>query len=174
MESIKNIKNMNNQEEPLIRKRVDFYNDKEIFKIQQNCIKMGFDLNMVNKIIFYFNLRREDEIIDYLIKDENGFWSHPFIPILSKDNNQNNNIIQNNSLLNNNRIVNNVISRVNSINSIKDNIIPKEEDLCEICGENKYFHRIQNFNDNILNRENILIGDIKDNSDYRHEYTFRH
>lgn len=162
MESIKNTKNINYQEEPLIKKKIDFYNDKEILTIQQNCIKMGFDLNMVNKIIFYFNLRRENEIIDYLIKDENGLWNHPFIPLLSKGNN-NNDIIQSNRLLTNNKIMSNVISRVNSISTIKDNIIQKKEDLCEICGEDKIFHKIQNFNDNILNKEDILITNIKDN-----------
>ena len=167
MESKQNIKQYNYQKEPLIRKKIDFYNDKEILKIQQSCIEMGFDLNMVNKIIFYFNIRRENEIIDYLIKDENGFWNHPFIPILSQDDNQNNNIIQSNSLLANNKIVNNVISRVNSINSIKENIIPKKDELCEVCGEHKNFHRIKNFNlnlnNNILIRENSLNKDTKDN-----------
>ena len=170
MESNKKMNKSNYQEEPLIRKNINFYNDQEILRIQQNCIKMGFDLNMVNKIIFYFNIRRENEIIDYLIKDENGFWNHPFIPLLPKDNNQNNNnnIIQNNSILTNNRIMNNVLSRVNSINPIKDNIIPKNEELCEICGEGKHFHRITNFtfndNDN-LNMENNNINYNNINSD---------
>ena len=163
MESLKNINKNNYQEEPLIKKSVDFYNDKEILKIQQNCIKMGFDLNMVNKIIFYFNIRRESEIIDYLIKDENGIWNHPFIPILSKDNNQNNNLINSNSLLQNNKIVNNVLSRVNSISPIKDNLTQKNEDLCEICGEEKIFHRILNFSIN-KNNNIYLSEEIKDNN----------
>ena len=161
MESNKNINKSYYQEEPLIRKNIDFYNDQEILRIQQNCIKMGFDLNMVNKIIFYFNIRSEYEIIDYVIKDKNGFWNHPFIPLLSKENNQNNNnIIQSNSILTNNKIMNNVLSRVNSINPIKDNIIQKNEDLCEICGEDKQFHRITNFyfNNDDLNRENNIIN----------------
>ena len=41
---------------------------------------MGFDIIMINKIITYFNITSESEAIDYLIKDENGMWNHPFIP----------------------------------------------------------------------------------------------
>ena len=169
MESNKKMNKSNYQEEPLIRKNINFYNDQEILRIQQNCIKMGFDLNMVNKIIFYYNIRRENEIIDYLIKDENGLWNHPFIPILSKDNNNlNNNIINSNSLLTNNKIMTNVLSKVNSINTIKDNIIQNNEndELCEICGEAKQYHRIKTFiiNDNnalnIENNNNILKNNI--------------
>ena len=41
MESKQIIKQYNYQKEPLIRKKIDFYNDKEILKIQQSCIEMG-------------------------------------------------------------------------------------------------------------------------------------
>ena len=159
------MKSINNNiiNEPLIKKNIDFNNDKEIQIIQQNCIQMGFDLNMVNKVIVYFNIKRQEEIIDYLIKDENGLWNHPFIPSLAEDNNINNNIIPSNSLINNNKIMTNVLSRVNSINAIKDNIIPNKEDICEICGENKLFHRIQNFNFNDRNNNLLIIDNSGDN-----------
>lgn len=163
MEPLKNANKQYYQEEPLIKKNIDFYNDKEILIIQQKCLKMGFDLNMINKVIFYYNIRRENQIIDYLIKDENGYWHHPFIPNLSKENDFNNNIINSNPLLGNNRIMNNVLSRVNSISSIKENLIQNSDDLCEICGESKETHLIKNFifsSNNKLNTENTLNNDI--------------
>ena len=54
--------------------------DSSIKKLQQNLFLMGFDILMINKIISYFNITTESEAIDYLIKDENGMWNHPFIP----------------------------------------------------------------------------------------------
>lgn len=149
-------------------KKNEFYNDKEILTIQHNLIKMGFDLNMINKIIYYYNIKNENDIIDYLIKDENGFWNHPFIPMLQEEDSEgsaDDSLISSNSLLNKNRIMNNVLSRMNSINTLKDKI-PNREDICEICGESKQIHRIQyyNFNKNltisqkenyILNKENL-------------------
>ena len=161
MESIKNKNKNHYQEEALIKKNIDIYNDREIQLIQQNCLEMGFDLNMVNKIIFYYNIRREAEIIDYLIKNENGMWSHPFIPMVSKDNERkDNNILSNRLLNNNNKIMNNVISRMNSFNSIKDNIIQNNKDICEICGDSKEFHLIQKYN---INNNSLLSLDSKIN-----------
>ena len=162
MENIGYANQINYQNEPLKIKNIDFYNDKEIQIIQQNCIQMGFDLNMVNKIIVYYNIRRQEEIIDYLLKDENGLWNHPFIPSLSEEKDINNDILPSNSLISNNKIMTNILTRVNSINAIKDNIVPNKEDICEICGENKLFHRIQNFNINDGSSNNLLSADNND------------
>ena len=54
--------------------------DDRIKKTQENLIMMGFDLEMVNKIISTFKIRTEEEALDYLIKNENGMWEHHFIP----------------------------------------------------------------------------------------------
>jgi hypothetical protein len=54
--------------------------DERIKKTQENLIMMGFYIEMVNKIISIFKIRTEEEAPDYLIKNENGIWGHPFIP----------------------------------------------------------------------------------------------
>ena len=58
--------------------------DDRIKKTQENLIMMGFDIEMVNKIISTFKIRTEEEALNYLIKNENGMWEHPFIQKLWK------------------------------------------------------------------------------------------
>ena len=46
---------------------------KNIQNIQENLIKMGFDISMINKIFIYFEIKSEEQAINYLIKNlENG------------------------------------------------------------------------------------------------------
>ena len=49
---------------------IDIQNDKpnnfdERIILQQNLIEMGFDITMINKIISHFNIRTEEEAINY-------------------------------------------------------------------------------------------------------------
>ena len=34
-----------------------FFKDKELIKLQENLFMMGFDINMINKVITHFNVR---------------------------------------------------------------------------------------------------------------------
>ena len=116
--------------------------DSSIKKLQQNLFLMGFDILMINKIISYFNITTESEAIDYLIKDENGMWNHPFIP-KEKFKEQ-----TENSLLNPQKIViNNVFTRFksNSLNENANNNIVIDNDICDICEESIDFHNIKNY-----------------------------
>ena len=47
--------------------------NKNIQNIQENLIKMGFDITMINKIFIYFEIKTEEQAINYLIKI-NGKW----------------------------------------------------------------------------------------------------
>ena len=148
----------------------NFQNDINIKKLQSNLIRMGFDLLMINKIIFYFKIKTEDEALDYLVKTDDGMWNHPFIP---KEINSD----ENNGLLEQPKaMVNNVLTRINSFgfrNSLSqktsgmmmsnDSIeIKVENDICEICGESKEIHNIKEFispnRNNINNEENNFIS----------------
>ena len=53
--------------------------DSNIIRIQKNLIMMDFDIEMINKILLYFNIESEDQAIDYLTKNSEGLWQHPFI-----------------------------------------------------------------------------------------------
>ena len=59
--------------------------DDGIKKTQENLIMLGFDIEIVNKIISTFKIRTEEEALDYLIKNENGMWEHPFIPKVEEE-----------------------------------------------------------------------------------------
>ena len=154
--------------------------DINIRQLQQNLIMMGFDITMINKIILYFKIRTENEAIDYLIKNEEGMWNHPFIPkeVINEPNN--NNILEQPKI-----VMNNVLSRIksgeilpNSLNkksSIKENEINEykiEDNICEICGELKAFHKIKEYNinnkinisDNLFDNNNNLINFNDDNN----------
>ena len=116
--------------------------DSSIKKLQQNLFLMGFDILMINKMISYFNITSESEAIDYLIKDEEGMWNHPFIP------KEKLRIETDNSLLNPQKIVmNNVLTRIksSSINEAANNNIIIENDICDICEESIDFHRIKKY-----------------------------
>ena len=123
---------------------------------------------MINKVISNFNIKTEEEAIDYLIKSENGMWNHPFIPKEEDPNEPKNNILeQPKNLMGNvltkintikksttfnarNSILNikedeekNIINTKNSGNINENKIV--NEDICEICGERKEFHNIKEF-----------------------------
>ena len=82
--------------------------DSNIIRIQKNLIMMDFDIEMINKIILYFNIESEDQAIDYLTKDSNGLWGHPFVEKI----NDNNEVINND---NNDTNTNQVIQKKNSL-----------------------------------------------------------
>ena len=155
--------------------------DSIINKMQMNLIMMGFDIEMVNKVISIFKIKTEEEAIDYLIKSENGMWNHPFIPkeeetkeekkfILEPPKNVMNNVINKITTINKTKSFgqssDNSINEINEkdinndINNDNEKIKTNEEDICEICGESKDFHiikefknKINNDNDNLNNEE---------------------
>ena len=150
--------------------------DSRIKKVQQNLIRMGFDIGMVNKIILIYNIQNEDEALDYLIKTDDGMWNHPFIPkeIISGENN--NGILEQPKMMMNNMItkiksieIPNSINQASSILQVNENEPEQnkfivENNICEICGELKEFHKIKeyvaksNYNNNIINNnQNNLI-----------------
>ena len=136
--------------------------DLGIRKLQHNLFMMGFDIVMINKIINIFNIKTEDEAIDYLIKNEDGMWKHPFIP---KEDDVEEEEPKNILLTEPKNVMNNVFSKIksassdltkdkniiNKINNDDDNdnyILKNNDDICEICGEGKQFHLIKEFNSN--------------------------
>ena len=142
-----------------INNNVEF--DTSIKKLQQNLFHMGFDILMINKIISYFNITTESEAIDYLIKDENGMWNHPFVPkekfITETDN----------SLLKPQKLVmTNVYTKIksSSVNEQFNSIIKIDNDICDICEESIDFHNIKKYeiknsiNANIDNKNKDLIN----------------
>ena len=154
----------------LISNNYNYPYDSNIKKIQQNLIKMGFDIVMVNKIIINYNIQTENEAIDYLIKTDDGMWNHPFIPKEIINGENNNGILEQPKMM-----MNNVITKIksidipNSINQKPSNIISRndneqnefivENDICEICGESKDFHNIKKYvnkEDNSNNNINII------------------
>ena len=68
--------------------------DSKIIRIQRNLIKMEFDIEMVNKILLYFQIESENQAIDYLTKNSEGLWGHPFIQKIKDDDNNNNKIVK--------------------------------------------------------------------------------
>ena len=151
--------------------------DSEIMKMQESLIMMGFDINMINKIISHFKIRNQNQAIDYLIKGENGMWNHPFIP------QEVNNEIERNKT----GLLSSVINKINITDSRKEitnsaNLMIKNDnelnesqlqvDICEICGESKEYHKIKNIeipkvkgNKNGEKKKNILIDDEEDEKD---------
>ena len=151
---------------------------------------MGFDIDMVNKIISFFKIKTENEAIDYLVKTEDGMWNHPFIP-KQKDNEEQNNSfgiissqkklvssVINNIRSNDVKIPKNRISNSVNVNAQVEHNNLNESNLCEICDERKELHKIKNYslkNENknknnfrgieIINnnrRNNILIDEDED------------
>ena len=121
--------------------------DVRIIKLQENLLMMGFDIDMINKVIMHFNIRTENEAIDYLIKSDDGFWHHPFIKIKEEEN-------QKDEVLNNNLIdIDNVINKVKTMKFSKD--------ICQICGESIETHindnlKEQNFEELEFNNNNLF------------------
>ena len=150
--------------------------DSRIKKVQQNLIRMGFDIGMVNKIILIYNIQNENEALDYLIKTDDGMWNHPFIPkeIISGENN--NGILEQPKMMMNNMItkiksieIPNSINQASNILQVNENEPEQnkfivENNICEICGELKEFHKIKeyviknNYNNNIINNNQNNIN----------------
>ena len=142
--------------------------------LQQNLIRMGFDIIMINKIISIFKVTTENEALDYLIKTEEGMWNHPFIPKEINPNEENNTFLEQPKAM-----MNNVLTRINSLgiaNPIRERTssllqkdsksgeIQIEDDICEICGESKNFHKIKDYvapdQNNILFKNESSLDDI--------------
>ena len=161
-------------------------NNNSISKMQLNLIMMGFEIDMINKIISIFKIKTEEEAIDYLIKSDNGMWNHPFIPkeepkedkklLLDQSKNVMNNVIttintiKNTTSFNNNQEDLKINDDENNIS--ENDIIKIPEDICEICGESKDFHSIKeykyddgnaNIGENINN--NKLFDDINNDDE---------
>ena len=125
--------------------------DDGIKKTQENLIMMGFDIEMVNKIISTFKIRTEAQALDYLLKNENGMWEHPFIPKVEEEEDKKS------------------IKAFQDKNNNKNNKIKLNEDICEICGESKDVHLIKEFtsnnnNNNNNNSFNLDDGDTNTNN----------
>ena len=142
--------------------------------LQQNLIRMGFDIIMINKIISIFKITTENEALDYLIKTEEGMWNHPFIPKEINPDEENNAFLEQPKAM-----MNNVLTRINSLgisnpirertssllqNDSKSGEIRVEDDICEICGESKNFHKIKDYiapdQNNILFKNENSLDDI--------------
>ena len=154
-------------------------NEAGISKMQTNLIMMGFDINMINKIISIFKIKTEEEAIDYLIKSEDGMWNHPFIPKEDTKEEKNNILnqpinVMNNALTTLNTIKKNISfgnnsedlkNEINEININENDILKINENICEICGESKDFHLIKEYKtektDNV-HEDNKLFDDIND------------
>ena len=160
--------------------------DENIKSLQINLIRMGFDIIMVNKIIYYFHINNENDAIDYLTKNDNGIWGHPFIPI-SNDNIPlaDNNIanINNNLLSRPKDLMNDIFLKVNSFkkdnntnNLTEETDIKNNKEICEICGESIDLHNSNNlinnlninnsnsngYNNNLIQDENITEEEINE------------
>ena len=150
--------------------------DLNMKRLQHNLIMMGFDISMINKIINIFNIKTEDEAIDYLIKNEKGMWKHPFIPKEEdvKEEEEFKNIL----ISQPQNVMNNVFSKLKKTASTdttkdksdikinndddKDDFLMKiNEDICEICGEEKQLHLIKEFNNSKINLFDDEIEEIK-------------
>ena len=158
--------------------------DSKIITIQRNLIMMEFDIEMINKILLYFKIESEDQAIDYLTKNSEGLWGHPFIPRLNEE--ENNDELADSKSLDkdkNNSIIGEVKSKIITIKSrgISNIIIyPMNEQIneqttsyCDICGELEKFH--VNNNKNISNKENViqnsnLIEDSKADDSYNKNF----
>ena len=118
--------------------------DSSIKKLQQNLFLMGFDIIMINKIISYFNITTESEAIDYLIKDEDGMWNHPFVP-KEKIKLEDDNVLLNPTK----NVMNNVFTKIknSSINEMSNNNnnVIIENDICDICEQSIDFHKIKKY-----------------------------
>ena len=153
----------------IINNANNFLEDSAIKKLQTNLIMMGFDIAMVNKVISYFKIRTVDEALDYLIKTDDGLWNHPFIPkeiIKGEDNNR---ILEQPKMMVNS-VINKISNSVNIIGSKNDSEQNEfkidykiENDICDICGELKEFHRIKDYEINLANNQNNNIFNNKNN-----------
>ena len=163
------------------------HENSRIGKLQENLLMMGFDIIMINKIISIFKVQEEFDAINYLIKDEDGMWNHPFIlKEINDEENLDSNIFSKPKV-----IINKVISKIkepkDSIskkyisksvnNEFNQNIFIVNDDICEVCGELKSFHRIKNYeineiekdynNNSFDNKQNLFIFDDNINNNHK-------
>ena len=127
-----------------------FKMNEEAQKIQKELIKMGFDISMINKVITYFQIKSVEEGIHYLTKIE-GKWEHPFIKSEKNENEQKKISISS--------LPQKYMRKISVIQKFEE-----ENELCEICGEPKTEHRINenDLNDTINNKNN---NDIKNSEE---------
>ena len=135
----------------------NFMKDIKILKLQENLLMMGFEINMINKIIMHFNIKIENEAIDYLVKNDDGMWNHPFIESSEK-------ILNSNEEMVNNNLLDNVLNKVKTINNDLSNL-----DICEICGEKKELHKNKNIN-NEKEKNNLENKDKHENNENKDNY----
>ena len=155
--------------------------DANVIRIQRNLIMMDFDIEMVNKVLLYFNIESEDQAIDYLTKDSDGLWKHPFIEkINDKNNNDEINISKDNEK--NNSLIKGMTTKITELknkgfsNIIYDSLTnespltSEHSSICEICGEPESFHLDSiNHNDEIAILEDDYDKDIKEYLDKNDE-----
>jgi hypothetical protein len=135
--------------------------------IQERLIQMGFDITMINKIFFYFDIENENQVIDYLMIIDDK-WNHPFIQKEKDDNsiNDNNNFVPEN-------MINNFI-KVGSQKLLKNKLVTEKE-ICDICGDSREKHiesEINNNNNIIMNKDiknNNKINELNINNDNSNE-----
>ena len=128
-----------------------FKMNEEAQKIQKELIKMGFDISMINKVITYFQIKSVEEGIHYLTKIE-GKWEHPFIKSEKNENEQKKISISS--------LPQKYMRKISVIQKFEE-----ENELCEICGEPKTEHRINenDLNDTINNKNNNDIKNREEN-----------
>ena len=161
-------------------------NNSRIGRLQENLIMMGFDIIMINKVISNFNIQTESEALDYMVKNKDGLWNHPFIPKEINEDELN----FNDKILNPPKIImNKVLSKIktpednyskrnNSKNvNNKDNNknLRLNMNICEICGELREFHKIKNYvkNNNVDNKnENENENENENNNNYLNKNLF--
>ena len=135
---------------------------------------MDFDIEMVNKVLLYFNIESEDQAIDYLSKNSEGLWMHPFIEKIndehknneeSKEENDNHSLIKGmTSKIKNlkNQGFSNIIYNSLTSESQGNSLDSEPGMVCEICGEPESLHIKNNIeNNNNINNNINLIEDVK-------------
>ena len=152
--------------------------DSNIIRIQKNLIMMDFDIEMINKILLYFNIESEDQAIDYLTKNSEGLWQHPFIEKI-KDNNM---IIEEEENKDKNGLIKGMTSKIKELknksisNIVYDSFTNESHissgdsndhlSICEICGESESMHlnsNMENNDNNIEDFKHELIIDSNEN-----------
>ena len=148
--------------------------DSNIIRIQKNLMMMDFDIEMINKVILYFNIETEDEAIDYLTKNSDGLWNHPFIEkikVTNEDINQDNNADQENpkknglirgmttkiTELKNRGFSNMIYDSLNESHLISGESSDRAK-ICEICGEPESLH----LNSNTEKDNEFIDEDVKE------------
>ena len=149
--------------------------DSNIIRIQKNLIMMDFDIEMINKILFYFNIESEDQAIDYLTKNSEGLWQHPFIErikdnniIIDEENKEKNGLIKGMTSkikeLKNKSLSNIVYDSFTTESHLSSSDSTDHVSICEICGEPESLHINSNLenNNNIEEYKNELVNNFNE------------